>query len=59
MKSLSNQGARKRFLHGNVVYLWGKNSVNLSGVGFLGHHIKISTCADEVVENCISATGKG
>lgn len=49
MKSLPN--------HGNVEYLWEK-TLNLAGVGFLGHHIKVSTCADELVENYISATGK-
>lgn len=35
-----------------------RNLVNLAGVEFLGHHIKLSTCAGELVENYISATGK-
>lgn len=32
--------------------------MSLAGVGLLGHHIKLSTCAGELAENCISATGK-
>lgn len=60
MKSLSNQGAKKEIPPWECRIPMGKNPkpVNVAGAGFLGNHIKLSTCAGELVENYISTTGK-